>query len=195
MLREPHPKELRARFAVIDEMAGRIEQGSLKNWGLHGKSPALTALATGFKQAAGEGKTPQDAASAALQALAGLGLAGLPPRPTAPSDGTPVTAIFAMMEQACAQPIPARPAKGYPQEPVDKTIARGLLAIEFAHSRDEADARAAATLSMTERDAAMASVIEIEPPAMTEEEFVAALTRLLAYLRSFKQPALSEAAE
>jgi hypothetical protein len=48
---------------------------------------------------------------------------------------------------------------------------------------------------MTERDAAMASVIEIEPPAMTEEEFVAALTRLLAYLRSFKQPALSEAAE
>ena len=195
MLREPEPKELRARFAVIDEMASRIEHGSLKNWGLHGKSPALTALAKGFKQAAGEGKTPQEAASAALQALAGLGLADLPPRPTAPSDGTPVTAIFAMMEQAGAQPIPARPAKGYPQEPIDKTIARGLLAIEFAHSRDEADARAAATLSMTERDAVMASVIEIEPPAMTEEEFVAALTRLLAYLRSFKQPALSEAAE
>jgi intracellular multiplication protein IcmO len=195
MLREPHPKELRARFAVIDEMAGRIEHGSLKNWGLHGKSPALTALATGFKQAAGEGKTPQDAASAALQALAGLGLADLPPRPTAPSDGTPVTAIFAMMEQAGAQPIPAWPAKGYPQEPIDKTIARGLLAIEFVHSRDETDARAAATLSMTERDAAMASVIEIEPPAITEEEFVAALNRLLAHLRSFKQPALSEAAE
>jgi hypothetical protein len=48
---------------------------------------------------------------------------------------------------------------------------------------------------MIERDAAMASVIEIEPPAMTEEEFVAALTRLLAHLRSFKQAALSEAAE
>jgi intracellular multiplication protein IcmO len=195
MLREPQPKELRARFAVIDEMASRIKHGSLKNWGLHGKSPALTALAKGFKQATGEGKTPQEAGRAALQALAGLGLADLPPRPIAPTDGTPVTAIFAMMEQAGAQPIPARPAKGYPQEPIDKTVARALLAIEFAHSRDEADARAAATLSMTERDAAMASVIEIEPPAMTEEEFVAALTRLLAHLRSFKQPALSEAAE
>jgi intracellular multiplication protein IcmO len=195
MLREPQPKELRARFAVIDEMASRIEHGSLKNWGLYGKSPALTALAKGFKQAAGEGKTPQEAASAALQALAGLGLADLPPRPIAPTDGTPVTAIFAMMEQAGAQPIPARPAKGYPQEPIDKTIARALLAIEFAHSRDEADARAAATLSMTERDAAMASVIEIEPPAITEEKFVAALTRLLAHLRGFNQQALSEAAE
>ncbi len=151
--------------------------------------------AWGFKQAAGEGKTPQEAASAALQALAGLGLADLPPRPIAPTDGTPVTAIFAMMEQAGAQPIPARPAKGYPQEPIDKTVARGLLAIEFAHSLDEADARAAATLSMTERDAAMASVIEIEPPAITEEEFVAALTRLLAHLRRLKQLALSEDAE
>jgi intracellular multiplication protein IcmO len=195
MLREPQPKELRARFAVIDEMASRIEHGSLKNWGLHDKSPALTALAKGFKQAAGEGKNPQEAASAALQALAGLGLADLPPRPTAPTDGTPVTAIFAMMEQAGALPIPARPAKGYPQEPIDKTVARALMAIEFAHSRDEADARAAATLSMTERDAAIASVIEIEPPAITEEEFVAALTRLLAHLRRLKQPALSEAAE
>jgi hypothetical protein len=48
---------------------------------------------------------------------------------------------------------------------------------------------------MTERDSAMASVIEIEPPAITEEEFVAALTRLLAHLRSFNQQALSEAAE
>jgi intracellular multiplication protein IcmO len=195
MLREPQPKQLLSRFALIDEMVSRIEHGSLKNWGLYGKSPALTALAKGFKEAAGEGKTPQEAASAALQALAGLELADLPPRPTAPSDGTPVTAVFAMMEQAGAQPIPARPAKGYPQEPIDKTIARGLLAIEFAHSRDDADAMAAAALSMTERDAAMASVIEIEPPAITEEKFVAALTRLLAHLRSFNQKALSEAAE
>jgi hypothetical protein len=100
-----------------------------------------------------------------------------------------------MMEQAGAQPIPARPAKGYPQEPIDKTIARGLLAIEFAHSRDEADARAAATLSMTERDAAMASVIEIEPPEIREEEYVTALSRLLAHLRCFKRTPLSQAAE
>jgi hypothetical protein len=52
--------------------------------------------------------------------------------------------------------------------------------------QDEANARAAATLSMTERDAAMASVIEIEPPAITDEKFVAALTGLLAHLRRLK---------
>jgi hypothetical protein len=69
------------------------------------------------------------------------------------------------------------------------------MAIEFAHSRDEADARAAATLSMTERDAAMASVIEIEPPAITGEEFVATLNRLLAHMRRFKRTPLSQAAE
>jgi hypothetical protein len=106
-----------------------------------------------------------------------------------------VTAIFAMMEQANARPIPARPASGYPQEPIDMKIARALMAIEFAHCGDDADARAAATLSMTERDAAMASIAEIEPPAIGEEEFVAALNRLLAHLRDFKRPALPTAAE
>jgi intracellular multiplication protein IcmO len=195
MLKEPEHKELRARFALIDEMASRIEHGSLKFSGLHGRSPALAALVKGFAQAASEGKTPQKAASAAIQALAGLGAADLPPRPSAPPDGTPVTAIYAMMKQASAQPVPARPAFGYPQEPIDMTVARALLEIELAHGGDAADARAASTLSMTERDVAMASIDEVDPPKISEEELVAAVNRLLAHLRGFKQPALSEAAE
>ena len=41
----------------------------------------------------------------------------------------------------------------------------------------------------------MANIDEIEPPKICEEEFVGSLNRLLAHLRNFTQPALSEAAE
>jgi hypothetical protein len=173
----------------------RIERGSLKFSGLHGRSPALVALVKGFTQAASDNKTSQEAASAALQALAGLGAADLPPRPSAPSDGTPVTAIYAMMKQASAQPIPARPAYGYPQEPIDMTVARALLEIELAHGGDAADARAASTLSMTERDVAMASIDEVDPPKISEEELVASLNRLLAHLHGLRHQAAPHAAE
>ena len=195
MLREPDAREMRARFALIDEMAGRIERGSLKFSGLEEKSPSLLALRKGFREAARDGKPPQEAAGAALVALSKLAPADLPPRPAGPSDGTPVTAMYAMMQQASAQPIPARPADGYPQEPIDMTIARALLAIELAHGGDEAEAKAASTLAMTERDVAMASVDEIEPPKISEQEFVACLNRVLAHLRGLIGSEMSEAAE
>jgi intracellular multiplication protein IcmO len=195
MLRDPDGRELRARFARIDEMAGRIERGSLKFSGLHGGSPALSAMRRAFGEAFERGETPQEAASAALQALGGLDAMDLPARPLPPSDGTPVTAIYSMMKQASAQPIPAQPANGYPQEPIDLTVAQALLAIEAAQGADLADARAASTLSMTERDLAMANIDEIEPPKISEEEFVGSLNRLLAHLRNLTQPALSQAAE
>lgn len=195
MLRDPEPKEMRARFALVDEMAGRIERGSLKFSGLQGGSPALSAMRRAFGEAFERGETPREAATAALQALGGLDPVDLPARPLPPSDGTPVTAIYAMMKQASAQPIPAQSANGYPQEPIDMTVAQALLAIEAAQGADLADARVASTLSMTERDLAMANIDEIEPPKICEEEFVGSLNRLLAHLRNFTQPALSEAAE
>jgi hypothetical protein len=100
-----------------------------------------------------------------------------------------------MMNQASLEPIPGRAANGYPQEPIDMKVARGLLAIELAYGGDAADARAASTLSMTERDVAMASIDEIEPPKISEEELAAALTRLLAHLRGSNQQPIPEAAE
>jgi len=75
------------------------------------------------------------------------------------------------------------------------TVAQALLAIEAAQGADLADARAASTLSMTARDQAMANIDEIEPPKISEEEFVGSLNRLLAHLRDFRQPAISQAAE
>jgi len=195
MLREPDPKEMRARFALVDDMAGRIERGSLKFSGLHDKSPALADLVKAFVQGARDGKAPQDAASAALRGLAGLGAADLPPRPLAPTDGTPVTAIYAMMKQAGTQPIPAPVADGYPHEPIDMKVARGLLEIERAHAGDAAEARLASTLAMTERDVAMASVPEVDPPKITEADMVAALNRLIALLRGFKRQTSAQAAE
>jgi intracellular multiplication protein IcmO len=195
MLRDPNARELRARFARIDEMAGRIERGSLKFNGLHGGSPALSAMRRAFGEAIERGETPRESAAAALQALGGLDTVDLPERPLPPSDGTPVTAIYAMMKQASAQPIPAQSANGYPQEPIDMTVAQALLAIEAAQGADLAEARAASTLSMTERDMAMANIDEIEPPKISEEEFVGSLNRLLAHLRDFRQPAISQAAE
>ena len=75
------------------------------------------------------------------------------------------------------------------------TIARALLAIELAHGGDEAEAKAASTLAMTERDVAMASVDEIEPPKISEQEFAACLNRVLAHLRGLIGSEMSEAAE
>ena len=195
MLREPDARALRARFALVDEMAERIEQGSLRFRGLDDIPPALAAMVERFKQAKAERKSSEEAACAALEVLGVLDSADLPPRPSAPSDGTPVTALYAMMEQAGERPIPGKPAAGYPQEPIDMTVARGLLAIELAHSGDEAAARAASTLAMTERDVALASIDEIEPPKMSEEEFITCLNRLLSHLRDFKRPAMPQAAE
>jgi hypothetical protein len=100
-----------------------------------------------------------------------------------------------MMKQAGAQRIPAPVADGYPQEPIDMQVARGLLEIEFAHAGDAAEARLASTLTMTERDVAMASVPEVEPPKMTEEELVAALNKLIDHLRGFKRQSTAQAAE
>jgi hypothetical protein len=48
---------------------------------------------------------------------------------------------------------------------------------------------------MTERDVAMASVDEIEPPKISEQEFVACLNRVLAHLRGLIGSEMSEAAE
>jgi intracellular multiplication protein IcmO len=187
MLREPDAKEIRARFARVDEMAGSIKRGSLRFSGMHDKSPALAALVKAFIHGCSDGKAPHDAASAALRTLAGLPAADLPPPPLAPADGTPVTAIYAMMKQAGTQPIPAPVADGYPQEPIDMKVAHGLLEIELAHASDAAEARLASTLSMTERDVAMASVPEVEPPKITEAETVATLNRLIGHLRGFKR--------
>jgi intracellular multiplication protein IcmO len=195
MLREPDPNEMRARFALVDEMAGRIERGSLKFSGLHDKSPALTALVKAFIQGGSDGKPPLEAASAALRTLAGLPATDLPPPPLAPADGTPVTAIYAMMKQAGTQPIPAPVADGYPQEPFDMKVARGLLEIERAHAGDAAEARLALMLSMTERDVAMASFPEVDPPKITEADMVATLNRLIAHLRGFKRQTSAQAAE
>lgn len=195
MLREPDPKELRARFALVDEMAGRIERGSLRFSGFHDRSPALAAMVRAFAASAGDGKAPQQAASAALRRLAGLEAADLPPRPLAPADGTPVTAIYAMMKQAGTQSIPAPVAAGYPREPIDKKVARALLEIELAHAGDAAEARVASTRSMTERDVAMASVSEVDPPKISEQDMVTALNRLIAHLRGFMRQDVRQAAE
>lgn len=78
-----------------------------------------------------------------------------------------------MAKQASMQPIPARPAYGYSQEPIDMSVARALLEIELTHGGDAADAKAASTLSMTERDVAMASIDEVDPPKISEEELEA----------------------
>jgi intracellular multiplication protein IcmO len=195
MLREPDPRQLRSRFMLVDEMAGRLERGSLKFSGLHGKTPGVSAMAKGFTAAAADGKTPQDAARAALRALGDVKAADLPTRPAPPADGMPVTAIHAMMKHASAQPISAKPAVGYPQEPIEMTLARALLEIEMAHASDAADARVASTLALTERDAAMANFDEIEPPKISAEAYVACLHQLLAHLRRFRQPEMPRVAE
>lgn len=75
------------------------------------------------------------------------------------------------------------------------TVARALLAIELAYCGDAAMARAASTMTMTERDVAMASIDEVEPPEIREQEFVACLDRLLTHLRGFKKMAAKQAAE
>jgi intracellular multiplication protein IcmO len=195
MLREPAPKELRGRFALVDEMASRIERGSLRFSGFNDEPSAVKEMKKRFAKATEDGETLLGAARAAIAVLSSLPAELLPARPPAPADGVPVTALFAMMQGAGAQPVPTKPSEGYPQEPIDMSLARALLEIERAHGADDADARLAATLAMTERDSAMANIDEIEPPEISEADYVACLTRVIAHLRGYLRPALSQAAE
>jgi hypothetical protein len=176
-------------------MASRIERGSLRFSGFNDEPSAVKEMKKRFAKATEDGETLLGAARAAIAVLSSLPAELLPARPPAPADGVPVTALFAMMQGAGAQPVPTKPSEGYPQEPIDMSLARALLEIERAHGADDADARLAATLAMTERDSAMANIDEIEPPEISEADYVACLTRVIAHLRGYLRPALSQAAE
>ena len=182
MLPLPDRGQVQKRLDRADAMAGLIERGALTIGQEEEVSPALGALIGGFARAAQAGSSGDECARSALQLVSELPEDQLPPRPTPPADGTPVTAVSPMLVAASAEPIAGPDADGRPGEPIDVVLVRRLIAIETASGLSASAARAAAMLALTERDEGLLRGAEREPPAMSAEAFVAALRAVLLEL-------------
>ena len=96
--------------------------------------------------------------------------------------GVPVTAVTPMLQAASVRPIPGDFDGGRPDDPVDAGLLRQLAAIEQLGGAQPAAARTTALRILAERDEGWASGQRVEPPAMTEAEFVGRLRTFLAQL-------------
>ena len=130
MLSAPDHDVVRARADRLAELAQVIEQGALVTANGEEASPVLDALRDGFIAAAGRKASMQECAAAALAAVQALPESALPPRPAAPSDGLPVTAVTPMLKAAAQGPVLGPERKTSNGEMVNGELCRGLIAIE-----------------------------------------------------------------
>ena len=186
MLSAPDHDVVRARADRLAELAQVIEQGALVTANGEEASPVLDALRDGFIAAAGRKASMQECAAAALAAVQALPESALPPRPAAPSDGLPVTAVTPMLKAAAQGPVPGPERKTSNGEMVDGGLCRGLIAIERLVGVPPIAARKNASVVILQRDEALQAMKPIEPPAMTSEAFCARLRSLLGSLRTLQ---------
>src|SRR5262249_13384752 len=117
-----------------------------------------------------------------LRALSGVPVELLAKRPP-PPDGMPVTSVTPMLEAASAAPVVGAFAGGRPEDPVDASLVRRLAAIEQAAGQSPAGARAIALRIVTERDEGLSRTRRVEPPALSEVEFLERLRAIVVRLR------------
>jgi intracellular multiplication protein IcmO len=183
MLREPDPANIRERLKRADARARLIESGILAfDDGTTDASPAIAAMANGMMHAASRGGSVAECAEQALRALSGVPVELLAKRPP-PPDGMPVTSVTPMLEAASAAPVAGAFAGGRPEDPVDASLVRRLAAIEQAAGQSPAGARAIALRIVTERDEGLSRPRRVEPPAMSEAEFLERLRAIVVRLR------------
>ena len=186
MLSAPDHDVVRARADRLAELAQVIEQGALVTANGEEASPVLDALRDGFIAAAGRKASMQECAAAALAAVQALPESALPPRPAAPSDGLPVTAVTPMLKAAAQGPVLGPERKTSNGEMVNGELCRGLIAIERLVGVPPIAARKNASVVILQRDEALQAMKPIEPPAMTSEAFCARLRSLLGSLRTLQ---------
>lgn len=186
MLSAPDHDVVRARADRLAELAQVIEQGALVTANGEDASPVLDALRDGFIAAAGRKASMQEFAAAALAAVQALPESALPPRPAAPSDGLPVTAVTPMLKAAAQGPVLGPERKTSNGEMVNGELCRGLIAIERLIGVQPIAARKNASVVILQRDEALQAMKPVEPPAMTSEAFRARLRSLLGSLRTLQ---------
>ena len=185
MLRTPDRGAVLAQFERVRAIAAAIEGGKVVAGLSEEVSPALAALQRGFTRAARENRDARACAIAALSEVAKLPEASFSDRPPPPADGTPVTGVTPMLVIASATVFAGPETASLPNEPVDAPLLRGITAIERASGAATSVARSRAVAVLAERDAALAAVKIVEPPAMTPEVFqdhLAAMGRELGKL-------------
>ena len=184
MLREPDRAKVRKRLKRADALARLIESRSLAfDDGTRERSPAIEAMAAGMMEAAARGGSVAECAEQALRALAAVPAEALVRRAAPPADGMPVTAVTPMLQAASAGPVPGVFAGGRPDDPVDAALIRRLAAIEQAAGQSPAAARGTALRIVTERDEGLSRPRRVEPPPMSEAEFLDRLRSVVARLR------------
>ncbi|MEO8714329.1 MAG: type IV secretion system DNA-binding domain-containing protein [Acetobacteraceae bacterium] len=194
MLSAPDRHKLRGRLGRLGEIGAMVARGDLIRAGGEDPSAVLDALRDGFIAAAKANASRPECARAALAALAALPESALPPRPSPPADGTPVTAVTPMLRAAALGPIPGPSATEITGETGGAALTRSLIAIERLAGTRPIPARSAAMLAISDRDAALAQIVRIEPPAMTAEAFRGHLRSVLTRLRALRAAGLRRAA-
>jgi intracellular multiplication protein IcmO len=186
MMREPDPSETRLRLKKADDLAKLIASGGLTvDGGMTEPSPVIAAIVAGMRQAAQAGGSIMDCADAALSEVSQLSPGSLP-RAAEPADGAPATVVTPMLQVASSQPIPGTFAGGRPSDPVNVTLIRRLATVEELGGATAAAARNTAMRVLAERDEGAGKVVRIEPPLMSEAEFIARLQAIVERLRSLR---------
>ncbi|MCB8877453.1 type IV secretory system conjugative DNA transfer family protein [Acidisoma silvae] len=186
MMREPDPTETRLRLKKADDLAKLIASGGLTmDGGMTEPSPVIAAIVAGMRKTAQAGGSIIDCADAALTEVSQLSPGNLP-RAAEPVDGAPATVVSPMLQVASSQPIPGTFDGGRPSDPVNATLIRRLATVEELGGATAAAARNTAMRVLAERDEGTAKVIRIDPPLMTEAEFIARLQAIVERLRSLQ---------
>ena len=186
MLREPDPGETRLRLKHADDLAKLItSRGLTMDEGMTEGSAVIDAVVAGMMRAAVGGSSAWECAEEALKEVALLPPEALPRAP-APADGAPVTVVTPMLQVASARPVPGLFAGGRPDDPVDATLIRRLATVEEMAGASSAAARNTAMRVLAERDEGLGKSARIEPPTMSETEFVARLQSIVERLRALR---------
>ena len=191
-LRPPDPASVRATHADAARLAALIANGDLARDSEGPRPPIIDALIRGFAGAATAGGEVENFAAAALQRVSELPEKMLPPRPSPPADGMPVTSMSPMLASASASPMSGPAGEEAAPGPVDLGLMQAVMAIERGAGQSERDAREAALALLGVRGQAGADSARIEPPVMTPEAFqerLAVVVRELDRLSRASAPA------
>jgi intracellular multiplication protein IcmO len=187
MLREPDPEEMRSRLKKADDLAKLIASNALgMDEAMTEPSPVIAAIAAGMRRAANDRCSIMDCADAALTEVSLLAPGKLP-RAAEPADGAPATVVTPMLQAASSQPVPGPFAGGRPADPIDAALVRRLATVEEMGGATAAAARNTAMRVLAERDEGSGRITRIDPPLMSEAEFIARIQSIVDRLRALRR--------
>ena len=194
VLRLPDTDAIRDRTRRLAEITTMIERGDLIGVGVGEESMVVKALFEGVLAASKANLPLAECAAFALSFVAALPESALPPRPAAPADGSPVTAVTQMLKAAARGPLSGLTSGAGPTETKDIDLTRSLAAIERLVGAPPIAACAAGSTALTQRNQALNKIVVVDPPALSSGTFCRHLHDLVASLKTVAGPSLNKAA-